>query len=380
MDPKRKYWLFKQSNNFCAVPWQHFKVSVTGNVTTCVNGTKRIGNIATQNIREILSSAECQSIRRSLAADQADHNCDGCHDLENGDYKFLRNLYNPMFKTTPVDYDNQQDFVLAGVDLHWSSLCDLKCITCWEKQSSSIAIERGFPVLHTPTAAADQLIDYIAGHQEHLQEIYLSGGEPTLIKHNLRLLKRLDKDKNFVIRVNTNMMFDQDNQIIAELKKFPRVLLTISADAQGDRFNYIRRGASWDKFIQNLNLLKPHGFSWRVNTVFFVGTAATMAQTQEYFMDAHNIHDFTINQVAMGHPELRCRNLPAHTKTLVRERLQEHLAQYEHNTNLAGQLENCLTELSHEPENSYHEFFEGIDKLAKTNWEQVFPELVNYEK
>ena len=143
-----------------------------------------------------------------------------------------------MFKFENIDYDNLTEFKLQGIDLHWSSICDLKCITCWSNQSSSIAKEEGKEILHTPVEQADKLIDYIVSNQETLKEIYLSGGEPTLIKHNLRLLKKLRRDLSFQIRINTNMMYDTDNQIIKELQEFPNVLFTVSADAMNERFRW----------------------------------------------------------------------------------------------------------------------------------------------
>ena len=381
MDPKRKFILFKQSKHFCSVPWNYFKVDMSGNVTTCVNGEQVLGNLNDTDVKEILLNPKLADIKQNLSNDILDNNCKFCQSYENNvnsttSYDYLKGLYNLMFKSATVDYDNKAEFKLRGIDLHWSSICDLKCITCWSGQSSSIAKEQGKEILHVPTEQADKLIDYIVANQETLKEIYLSGGEPTLIKHNLRLLKKLRRDLPFQIRVNTNMMYEADNQIIKELQEFPNVFVTISADAMNERFNYIRRGADWNKFLKNLdNLTKTH-FTWRVNSVFFIASALYLSDTQNFFHENYGFNDFTINQCQMGHYDLECRNLSVNIKNKVLEKLTTHQNQYKQNFNLFGQLNNCIDEINKPGEPAYQNYFETIDSIAGTNWTTTFPELV----
>ena len=381
MDSKRKFFLFKQAEHFCSVPWNYFKVDMSGNITTCVNGTQPLGNLKNNSIEEILSNSALTEIKQNLSQNILDSNCRACQSYENNvddnnSYDFLRGLYNSMFKFENIDYDNLAEFKLQGIDLHWSSICDLKCITCWSNQSSSIAKEQGKEILHTPVEQADKLIDYIVSNQETLKEIYLSGGEPTLIKHNLRLLKKLRRDLSFQIRINTNMMYDPDNQIIKELQEFPNVLFTVSADAMGDRFNYIRRGADWNKFLKNLdNLIRTH-FTWRLNSVFFVGSASYLSDTQNFFIDNYGFNDFTINQCGMEHYNLQCRNLAEDVKNKVLEKLIAHQNIHKNNFNLVGQINNCINEIKNQGSPNYQKYFENIDSKAGTSWTNVFPELI----
>ena len=381
MDSKRKFFLFKQAEHFCSVPWSHFKVDMSGNINTCVVGGHPLGDLKNDSIENILSNPALTGIKQNLSQDILDNNCRKCHPYENkvdddNSYNFLRGLYNSMFKSAIINYDNPTEFALQGVDLHWSSLCDLKCITCWSKQSSSIAKEEGKEILHTPNETADKLIDYIVANQETLKEIYLSGGEPTLINHNLRLLKKLRRDLSFQIRINTNMMYDPDNQIIKELQEFPNVLFTVSADAMGDRFNYIRRGADWNKFLKNLdNLIRTH-FTWRLNSVFFVGSASYLSDTQNFFIDNYGFNDFTINQCGMEHYNLQCRNLAEDVKNKVLEKLIAHQNIHKNNFNLVGQINNCINEIKNHGSPNYQKYFENIDSKAGTSWTNVFPELI----
>jgi MoaA/NifB/PqqE/SkfB family radical SAM enzyme len=285
-----------------------------GDISTCVYGKELLGNLQQDPITDILQTTKLKEIKDNLYNDIQDYNCSHCGSYENAgenqSYNYIRDLYNPMFIKSEVNYSQPQDFVLSGIDLHWSSLCNLKCITCSPEQSSSIALEQKIKILHTPTEKANKLIDYIIENQCTLKEIYLSGGEPTLIKYNLKLLQSLNKREDLRIRINTNMTFDCENQIVKELKKFPNVLITISADSISNKFNYIRRGADWNVFLKNLEMLQKHkNFRWRLNSVFFVCSAVTLLETFDYFTRNFQIEDFTINQLQMGHTAIRSRNL-----------------------------------------------------------------------
>ena len=379
MDPRKKFYLFKQSKNFCAVPWNHVKVEMDGKVLTCSQGQQELGHLQDSSLEEITNSISFQRIRDSLYKDQSSPNCKTCaayEDTGEPEYKFLRDLYNPMFKHADIDYSDKRLFKLSAIDLHWSSTCNLKCITCWANQSSSIAHEEGKKVLHTPDDKADQIIDLIVSRQHQMKEIYISGGEPTLIKHNIRLLKRLDKSINCRIRVNTNMMFEQKNPVVEELKKFKNVLVTISADATGDRFEYIRRDASWPKLLRNLDYLKHHAnFKIRLNSVFFVASALNLTDTQQFFHDTYGINDLTINQVQMNQTAIQCRNLLPAVKNQCIEKIIKHKSKFKDNKNLVGQLDTCLTELQKDKEEDYAPFFESFRNKVDTEWREIFTEL-----
>ena len=378
MNPKEKFKLFKQSKNFCSTPWHLLYIDEQSDVYTCSWGKEKLGSLKTDTIEEIASSKPRLKIQQSTINDCVDDNCTKCmaHEKPEVNYGFIRNMYNKQYVKIYANYHNET-FVLGGLDLHWSSTCDLKCITCYAKQSSSIAIEQGIKPNHTPSDVAYKFIDWVIENQRTLQEIYLSGGEPTLIKYNLNLLQRLDKRTDLLIRVNTNMMWQQDNAIIQEILKFPNVLFTCSADDTGDRFNYIRRGASWDKFISNLNYLQSHeNVNVRINSVFFVSSATTITNTIDYFYNNHGIRDFTINQCAFGHTYLQCRNLSDNIKQQAKDKLIQALERYSTDFNLVGSFNNCICELDHCKEEDYKDYFEHIDHLEGTDWKLVFKELV----
>lgn len=375
MDPKRKFFLFKQSKSFCSVPWNQIKVDMTGQVSTCTYGKEMLGSIIDNQLESAIKKTI--PIKKLLLKDEKPDNCTQCYDYSDSKlgYSFLRNHYNKLFTRNEIDYNDPDSFQLNAIDLHWSSLCQLKCITCWHGQSSSIAKEEGKPINHTSNKDADKLIEQIVSNQYHLKEIYMSGGEPTLIDHNLRLLTQLDKSIDCQFRVNTNMMFDEDNKIVNELLKFKNVLFTISVDGMTDRFEYIRRGASWSKFISNLDRLQNTHITWRVNSVFFVGTANILVPLQKFFRSNYGITNFTVNQESMGHNNIQARHLDSDLKEAIRKDYQNYMDEFPNDISIQGTFNNCLKELDHPTTSDYSIYFDSIDKKYGSNWKEVFTEL-----
>lgn len=383
ISPKNKFQLFKKNDIFCAAPWSLLYVYPNGQVFTCVEGKNILGDLNKNSIEEILYNSQRSGIKQDmLNGGIASKNCTKCLSFENSGnnqdrYHYLRNNYNELMRDLDIDYFDVNDFVLGALDLHWSSICDLKCVTCWAKQSSSIATEQGLPVAHLPSKQANMFIDWVAKNQDTLKEIYLSGGEPTLIKYNLRLLEKIKKRSDLQIRVNSNLMWDQDNLIVNEILKFPNVLFTCSADSIEQKFEYIRRGSNWKKFLENLKFLQSHNHAKiRINSVFSVLTAGDFVETIDFFKNNLGITDLTINQCGMGHTYLRARNLPVNLKNKCQRSLEHAIENYCSDLSLVGQLKNCLKELEHSGTESYVYFLENIDTLAKTNWRSTFSELV----
>lgn len=379
MEPKKKFWLFKQSKHFCAVPWNHFEILSSGIVRTCSKG-QPLGNINTEDLDDILASDGLKQIKQDLLADQLNNNCTGCHRLSTGNEHFdLRNHYNPMFKDASIDYEDLTAFQLNGIDLHWDNTCNFKCVYCNPYQSSLIAQEQGMPVVRNENANVDKIIKLVVDNQYHMKEIYLSGGEPLLIKNNARLLSSIT-NTDLPIRINSNLsMASESNAVFKELTRFKNVLWTISADSRGERFNYNRNGGDWDKFLNNVDTVAQLGHQLRINLVWFVGSIADIFETIEFFVKRYKITDITINQLH-DHAYLLARNAPKDVKESARERLYKLLNSglIKEQSNSWYNIARCERELDAELEDpdSYKEYFDQLDQRRGTDWRKVFPELV----
>ena len=379
MDTKKKFFLFKKYQHFCSVPWNHLEIFSDGSIKTCSSG-RPFGNINKQPLAQILSNSTIRQIKQDLLENKLIDNCRKCHIRSTGNEHFdLRNHYNPMFQKFDIDYDNLDTFQLNAIDLHWDNTCNLKCVYCNPWQSSMIAAEQGIRFEKPDQENINKIIDMIVQNQYNMREIYLSGGEPLLIKHNLKLLKSIS-NKDLPIRINSNItMAKQGNLVFQELSQFKNVLWTISAETQAEKFNYIRHGSDWKEVIDNLKNIKQLGHNLRLNAVFFIGAVVDIFDTIEYFIRQHQIRDITINQLDR-HEHLLARNAPEALKKQARERLNALLATglVEHKSNSYYNIARCLRELDLPADDTqgYQDYFDRLDQIRNTNWRQIFPELV----
>lgn len=283
-----------------------------------------------------------------------------------------------MFKSFDIDYENTQAFELHGIDLHWNNTCNFKCVYCNPSQSSLIAEEQKITARKSSTENINKLIEMIVKNQYAMKEIYFSGGEPLLIKHNATLLAQIE-NKELPLRVNSNISVANDNNpVFAEIKKFKNVLWTVSAEANGERFEYIRNGGDWTKFTDNLENIKKLGHDLRLNSVFFIASLATIFDNIEYFIVHHNVTDITINQL-IGHSYLRPRNANSELKGKALARLEKLLASglVTPQSNSYYNILRCKTELQLpiDDDTGYVKYFDQLDHLRNTNWRNIFSEL-----
>lgn len=376
MDARRKFFLFKQSTNFCAVPWNHAQIYSNGMVRTCARGEIR-DSLFENSLDQIVAGAEFSDLRNTLIEDRAHANCESCQNYHNQDHHYLRGHYNSIFRTVNQDYD-RDEFRLHGIDLHWDNTCNLKCVYCNPVQSSSIAHEQKITFAKPKSQHLDSVIDAVIENQWNFKEIYFSGGEPMLIRRNLEILSRLD-NKHIPIRINSNITHAvEGNAFFEAISKFTNVLWTISAEAQFDRYNYIRSGSDWAQFVNNLERIKGLGHGLRINSVWFVGSVSSLVDTIKYFMTQHGITDITVNQLEK-HSYLQARNAPPAVKQQALQRLDEFVNSgvLPAGSNSYHNVMRCVEELKNEVEDhqGYKDYFDELDRRRGTNWRQALPEL-----
>lgn len=379
MDHKKKFFLFTQSDHFCSVPWNHVEIYTNGAVKTCSKG-KILDNLLDNTLSEIINSEQVLQLKQTLLTDRPHDNCLECYHLSTGrEHTDLRHHYNSLFRTSTVDYDDLSSFKLHGIDLHWDNTCNLKCVYCHPLQSSSIAQEQKVTFQKPKTDKLDQVVDLILENQWNLKEIYFSGGEPMLIKHNLNLLERLE-NVDIPLRINSNItQVKKGNPFFEQIRRFTNVLWTVSAESTHHRFEYIRHGSQWQEFVKKLDLVIDTGHKIRINSVWFVGSTLSLVDTIKFFINNYAITDFTINQLSGPNACLLVRNAPDSVKDQARDQIKQLLdsSLIEPKSNSYYNILRCNKELdlpASEP-NGYKNYFDSLDAMRGTSWKKIFTEL-----
>jgi organic radical activating enzyme len=246
---------------------------------------------------------------------------------------------------------------------------------CWPSQSSLIAKDLDIVTPSITNKNIQNVIEIIIKNQYKLKEIYLSGGEPFYIPHNIKLLTLL-KNKEVPLRINTNMQWNKNNKLYKILKNFKNVQLTMSADAIEEKFNYIRNGASWNTFIENIEMVKKEtNFQLRLNTIFSVINANNIDQLIDYFYNKLDIKDITIN-ILYRPKEIDSRNYPENKKQIIVEKLYKILNNVKENINLKNNIQNCIDQIQKTKLYDYNDCLDKITVKHKKNWKEIFTDLI----
>lgn len=245
--------------NFCAAPWSSLSLDPDGLAKTCCIAQDRVD---LQEFDQASSNSKFIEIRQAFIDDQQHTNCNGCWERErSGDLDSRRSIY--QYDDFYHDLDSVTNFQLEYLDLRWSNTCNLNCVYCGPTFSSKWAELQGqkqrYRVFPTVTDA----------NLKSLKVLQLAGGEPLLIKENLEILERLLKlNPEVKIEVITNLTMI-GNQIYKALKQFDHVTWVVSFESTGQRFEYIRNGAKWHEFYNNLNTLSMDFLDIHANMIYF---------------------------------------------------------------------------------------------------------------
>lgn len=202
---------------------------------------------------------------------------------------------------------------LSHFDLRFGNSCNLKCISCWGMSSSSIA-EEAAEMLSAGVDSVHTVFDITNFNwvtEENLQrlytsgmkEVYLTGGEPMMMKYLPEFLDRLDK--NISLRFNTNCTI-WNPKIEKLLRKFDNVLMALSLDATDQRINYIRYGSDWSQVHKNAQRYADFCHI-NINPTISVLNSTFIDDIKEY-ADKYNF-DYHEN-LLMNPPWLHCKNAP----------------------------------------------------------------------
>ena len=146
---------------------------------------------------------------------------------------------------------------ISHLDLRLGNSCNLKCISCWNMSSSSIAEEEKMMVasgIKIPQVLEIANFNWASEDNfkklEHLpvQEVYFTGGEPMMVRHLPEFLDRLDPSTH--IRFSTNCTI-WNPKLEKILKKFHVVTMSLSIDAVDRKIEYIRYGSNWLEVEEN---------------------------------------------------------------------------------------------------------------------------------
>jgi MoaA/NifB/PqqE/SkfB family radical SAM enzyme len=269
----------------CAAPWRGLHINPRGDVKTCCAGDPNmLGNLNDRSIQEILFSPLMQEIRQTLRRGEPHAYCYNCVQAERygRSERDWHNSVSPEFdSSTAGDLEHRPTLI----DVRWNITCNLSCNYCGDKCSSRWAALKHIPFRSGARPYYEQVCDYLDSHREHIREVALVGGEPLLLPENERLLDVIPPD--CVVTLITNLSVDLTrNRIFEKLQQRNRVGWSLSFDNVGERFEYVRHGASWDLLLHNLDLvqalMQERGHWGGIHAVYNLYSATHLCELRDY--------------------------------------------------------------------------------------------------
>jgi organic radical activating enzyme len=280
----------RYGRNFCYAPWTNIHINPQGTYKTCCGGDVGLADLRKVPIQSIMNSAQLLEIKQHTLSGQSHNNCKQCVRQESMSSASERSWYDDIADRKPIEIESIEQQHIQNLDIRWSNTCNLSCTYCGADASSQWASHKKIPVERLDYSdTLPSLMAFIAENKSTIKNLGLLGGEPLLQKENESLLDVIDQDVH--INVITNLTVPlENNKIFKKLMEKNRVVWDISFDTVGDKFEYVRRGSTWDNILNNIRYLQ-HAVTQKPNHI--VGVAAVYSVYNA--LELSNIHQYFNN-------------------------------------------------------------------------------------
>lgn len=239
---------------YCAAPWTALFIDPTGVVKSCCAGMWEWGNLNDTPLPEILANKRVTEMKQDILNGVANDFCSTCAENERLTGRSQRQYFDD-FRKDEEKFKDPTLFELRALDIRWSNLCNLNCVYCNDTWSTTWQKVKGISITSLSRPYTNDILAYIISQNGSITKVILVGGEPLLMKTNVKLIEGLMPETH--IEIITNLNTDLEKSPVYEaLVKHRHVSWHVSAEATGKQFEFIRQGASWDLMERNLRQIK----------------------------------------------------------------------------------------------------------------------------
>lgn len=330
---------------FCILPFIHLATHPIGTVTPCcVTDMENDMSTAKNNglnlflnkdsLDSITNSNNFNLVRKKMIDGEFPPECKNCYYYEKNEIYSKRMESNVKFKHLISDaiQNTNQDGSLKNlnykyIELRLGTVCNLKCITCnpyssnrWNEDITAFKgteFEKSYfrCDIRTEWYRDKQFYDDLLEKCDELEEVWINGGEPTLIKEHAYFLEKLienNRAKEINLHYSINMT-DVPDRFIEIWKQFKHVRIHLSIDDLGVRNDYIRFGSNWETIYNNFKKIVAYKDIFRLEVCQTVSALNVMNinNFKKFTLDydiivAHNyVHHPTFQHVSLLPDELK---------------------------------------------------------------------------
>ena len=433
--------LKNHSKTFCVYPWIHQTTTPTGRIRFCCiakdvdichkDGTPMVLNKET--FRDAWNSNAIKDVRRKMVEGKPVKGCEVCYEQEAVGKRSYRQRHNQewisklsaQYIEKIVKYSIDNDFSVnempSYLDLRLGNLCNLKCRMC--NPYNSVQIYNEWLALDKKTGkkysefwskhgmALSKCDDWyeselfwnsVEEHIPHLKKVYMTGGEPTLIKGNYRFLEKCrEMGKASEIELFFNLNFTNlKDEFIEAVNDFRYTSINASFDGFEHVNDYIRSPGRWSHLKKNFEKLLEMGgdkIGIGISPVIQAYNVLDIVPLLNFSEDMMVKHDkiIMVDFLTCFHPSfLDLIMLPKNIKTEAINRLEEfkkHSRFYHQNNprllfmkngidSMIRRLTACLDEENPQLIHDFFDYTKTLDRQRNQNFPKTFPHLANLFK
>lgn len=398
-----------KDKSFCVLPWIHLATHPIGTVTPCciTDMTDGISTAAKEDFDDqhlflskdsldsIANSKKFRNLRKQMLDGEYPSICQKCYKYEQGNsfskryesnIKFEKHI-NDCFKNTNPD-GSLKKVDYKYIELRLGTVCNLKCATCnpfssnrWNQDIKSFEgteFEKDYFKLDIKTEWYRdlQFYDQLYEKSSELEEIWINGGEPTLIReHGYFLQKFITDGRSKDIDLHYSLNCTQFPDSFIELwKNFKNVRIHLSIDDLESRNYYIRYPSDWNQIMDSFNKILKY------RDIFNLEVCQTVSALNVYNID--NFKKFVSdNNLIIAHNYV---HYPAHHHvSLIPDEMKRDIL-----SNIKylqpDEIERLKVELLREPcpdnQKKFYSFTTILDKARKVHIYDYLPEWKKYFK
>jgi hypothetical protein len=267
----------KENKYFCILPWLHTHVWADGSVFPCCMGAvdKPLTNLNHHdNLLSAMNHPNYVRMRSNMLAKKTCGECVKCYELENAGGSSMRTDSERMYadRIRELNQANElkaelTEFKLRFMDVRFSNLCNLACVTCsplFSQKLYAVHKKMGEVTPETEIIKVDAF-EKLRPYLKFVTHVNFAGGEPLISEEHYQILQFWEEQGQFDININytSNMtlLSHKDFRVINYWKKFKNISILASLDDFGDDIAKIRKGAQWNKIAENIRQIKtltPH--------------------------------------------------------------------------------------------------------------------------
>ena len=300
------------SPTMCIMPWIGLATDASGGIRPCcwmqsITDDKFFGDPNDYADSDYLKEKKEQFLKGEYP-----NACSRCkHDSEKG-MQSKRDRENLEWTTKGGDWNkiNEQNFTM--IDLRLSNTCNLGCVMCGPKSSSFLFNEtvkhydnapehnqnqlRGVKHLDLMYPYTDDQIEQIIEIIPKDARIYCTGGEPSLVKKNTKLLEvLLEKGYNKTVKLQFNSNFQTLNQSWFDLLEHFKGDMLPSLDGVGKVAEYIRYPCNWEQVDDNVRkFIEQCGKTWMIKVMPTISSVSIFGLKDMY--------DWWYNDIRLKYP------------------------------------------------------------------------------